>query len=33
MFQVSEKATEMIKNFLQDKGDELAIRVVLHAGG
>ncbi len=33
MFQVSEKATEMIKNFLQDKGDELAIRVVLHSGG
>ncbi len=33
MFQVTEKATEMIKNFLQDKGDDIAIRLVLHAGG
>ncbi len=33
MFQVSEKATEMIKDFLKDKAADAAIRVVMHAGG
>lgn len=33
MFQVTEKATEMIKEFLKDKGDDLAIRILMHAGG
>jgi len=33
MFQVSEKASEMIKNYLKDKEENLAIRVVMHEGG
>lgn len=33
MFQVSDKATEMIKEFLKDKGEELAVRVLMHSGG
>jgi hypothetical protein len=33
MFQVSEKASEMIKSYLKDKEAPLAIRVMLHEGG
>jgi len=33
MFQVSDKATEVIKEFLKDKGGELAIRVLMQSGG
>ncbi len=33
MFQVSDKATEVIKEFLKDKGEELAIRVLMQSGG
>jgi hypothetical protein len=33
MFQVSEKASEMIKNYLKDKEESLAIRVMMHEGG
>ncbi len=33
MFQVSEKASEMIKNYLKDKEETLAIRVMMHEGG
>lgn len=33
MFQVSEKASEMIKGFLKDKEENLAVRVSKHEGG
>jgi Fe-S cluster assembly iron-binding protein IscA len=33
MFQVSEKASEMIKNYLKDKEENLAIRVMMQEGG
>jgi Fe-S cluster assembly iron-binding protein IscA len=33
MFQVSEKASEMIKNYLKDKEESLAIRVMMQEGG
>ena len=33
MFQVSEKASEMIKSYLKDKEANLAIRVMMHEGG
>ncbi len=33
MFEVTEKASEMIKDFLQDKEDVPAIRLMLSQGG
>ena len=33
MFQVSEKASEMIKDYLKDKEANLTVRVILHEGG
>ncbi len=33
MFQVSEKASEMIKDYLKDKEQNLSIRVLMHEGG
>jgi Fe-S cluster assembly iron-binding protein IscA len=33
MFQVSEKASEMIKHYLKDKEATLAIRVMMQEGG
>jgi len=33
MFQVSEKASEMIKDYLKDKEANLTVRVVMHEGG
>ena len=33
MFQVTEKASEMINNFLEDKEDTSYIRVFLSQGG
>ena len=33
MFQVSEKASEMIKSYLKDKEENLAIRVLMQEGG
>lgn len=33
MFQVSEKASEMIKDYLKDKEANLAIRVMMQEGG
>ncbi len=33
MFEVSEKASEMIKDYLKDKEGNLAVRVMLHEGG
>ncbi len=33
MFQVSEKATEMIKDYFKDKGNTPSIRLLLSQGG
>lgn len=33
MFTVSEKAVEMIKEFLKDKGEEHTIRLMMNEGG
>jgi Fe-S cluster assembly iron-binding protein IscA len=33
MFEVSEKASEMIKGFLKDKEANLAVRVMMNEGG
>ena len=33
MFEVTEKASEMIKEFLKDKEDALSIRIILSQGG
>jgi Fe-S cluster assembly iron-binding protein IscA len=33
MFEVSEKASEMIKDYLKDKEENLAIRVLMNEGG
>jgi Fe-S cluster assembly iron-binding protein IscA len=33
MFEVSEKASEMIKGYLKDKEATLAIRVMMQEGG
>jgi len=33
MFQVSEKASEMIKDYLKDKEANLTVRVMMHEGG
>jgi len=33
MFQVSERASQMIKEFLKDKDPHLAIRVLMYEGG
>ncbi len=33
MFEVSEKASEMIKDFLKDKEASLAVRVMMNEGG
>jgi len=33
MFQVTEKANEMIKNFLEDKDETSCVRVYLSQGG
>jgi hypothetical protein len=33
MFQVTEKASEIIKNYLKDNDANLAVRVVMHKGG
>ena len=33
MFQVSEKASEMIKDYVKDKEANLNVRVMMHEGG
>jgi len=33
MFQATEKAMEMIKEFLKDKGEEPIIRLMMNEGG
>jgi len=33
MFEVTEKAIEMIKEFLKDKGEEHTIRLMMNEGG
>jgi hypothetical protein len=33
MFQVTEKASDMIKDYLKDKEAHLAIRVMMNQGG
>ena len=33
MFEVTEKAVEMIKEFLNDKGEEHIIRLMMNEGG
>jgi hypothetical protein len=33
MFTVTEKAIEMIKDFLKDKGEEHTIRLMMNEGG
>jgi Fe-S cluster assembly iron-binding protein IscA len=33
MFQVSDKASEVIKEFLKDKEEPLSVRIVMSEGG
>jgi Fe-S cluster assembly iron-binding protein IscA len=33
MFQVTEKAAEMIREFLKDRGEEHIIRIMMNEGG
>jgi Fe-S cluster assembly iron-binding protein IscA len=33
MFQITETASEMIKDILKDKDANLAVRIVMHEGG
>lgn len=33
MFQVSDKAGEMMKEYLKDRGEDSSIRVILNEGG